>query len=86
MPTIQLYHRALGRCAASLLLTIANLVVALTALHYTFGDWNLFAMVLLLLVPLAWTLVNVWKHSLADLGEVQARVANVEREQIAPSA
>jgi hypothetical protein len=68
-----------------LLLTIANAVVALTALYNTFGDWILFAMVLLLLVPLAWTLANVWKHSLADLGEVQVRVANVKPEQIAPS-
>jgi hypothetical protein len=86
MATIQLYRRALARSAGSLLLTIANAVVALTALYYTFGEWNLFAMVLLLLVPLAWTLGNVWEHSLADLGELQARVANVEREEIAPSS
>ena len=85
MPTNQLYRRALARCAASLLLTIANVVVALAAVYHTFGDWNLFVMVLLLLKPLAWTLANVWGHSLADLREIQARVANVDREQIAPS-
>jgi hypothetical protein len=49
MPTNQLYRRALARCAASLLLTIANVVVALAAVYHTFGDWNLFVMVLLLL-------------------------------------
>ena len=85
MPTNQLYRRALARCGASLLLTIANAVVALKALHYASGDWNLVVMVLLLLMPLAWTLANVWQHSLADLREVRARGANVEREQIAPS-
>jgi hypothetical protein len=57
MPTNQLYRRALARCAPSSLLTIAKVVVALAAVYHTFGDWNLFVMLLLLLEPLAWTLV-----------------------------
>ena len=85
MSTIQLYRRALARSAASLLLTIANVVVALTVLYYSFGSWYAMAMVLPLLVILARTLASVWRHSLADWGEVQARAANLEPEQIAPS-
>jgi Zn-dependent protease with chaperone function len=85
MSTIQLYRRALARSAASLLLTIANVVVAPTALYYSFGNWYAMAMVLPLLVILARTLASVWRHSLADWGEVQARAANLEPEQIAPS-
>jgi hypothetical protein len=74
MPAIQLYRRAIARFAVCLLLTMIDALVAPVALYYTFGYWGLFSIVLLLLVPFAWTLSNVWQHTFIDLKLVQEKL------------
>ena len=78
MPAIQLYRRAIARLIVCLLLTMIDALVAPVALYYTFGYWGLFSIVLLLLVPFAWTLRNVWQHTLTDLKLVQERLAALQ--------
>lgn len=79
MPAIQLYRRAIARFAVCLSLTMIDALVAPVALYYTFGYWGLFSIVLLLLVPFAWTLGNVWQHTLVDLKLiVQEKVAALQ--------
>lgn len=78
MPAIQLYRRAIARFAVCLLLTMIDALVAPVALYYTFGYWGLFSSVLLLLVPFAWTLGNVWQHTLTDLRLVQEKLAALQ--------
>jgi nucleoside permease NupC len=75
MPAIQLYRRAIVRLAVCLLLTMLDALVAPVALYYTFDYWGLFSIVLLLLVPFAWTLGNIWQHTLIDLKLVQEKLA-----------
>ena len=78
MPAIQLYRRAIARLIVCLLLTMIDALVGPVALYYTFGYWGLFSIVLLLLVPFAWTLRNVWQHTLTDLKLVQERLAALQ--------
>jgi hypothetical protein len=75
MLAIQLYRRAIARLVVCLLLTMIDALVTLVALYCTFGHWGSFLIVLLLLVPFARTLGNVWHHTMTDLRLVQAKLA-----------
>ena len=68
MSGTELYRRALVRFAISLILTIADALICPIALYNTFGNGVMFALVLLLMIPWAWTLVNIWQHTLAISG------------------
>jgi hypothetical protein len=50
----------------------------LLALYNAFGNKVMFALILSLIVPLAWTLINVWQHTLSDLRRIQGVVASTE--------
>ena len=55
----ELYRRVrLARFAISLILTIADALICPIALYNTFGNRLMFALVLLLMIPWAWTLGN----------------------------
>lgn len=74
----EIYHRALARFAISLILTIADALICPIALYHTFGNGVMFALVLLLMIPWAWTLGNIWQHTLNDLRRIQDTVAEHE--------
>jgi hypothetical protein len=75
MSGTDLYRRALARFAISLILTIADGLICPIALYNTFGNGVMFALVLLLMIPWAWTLVNIWQHTFNDLRRVQDAVS-----------
>ena len=70
-----LYRRALARLAISLILTIADALICPIALYNTFGNGVMFALVLLLMIPWAWTLGSIWQHTFNDLRRVQDAVS-----------
>ena len=70
-----LYRRALARFAISLILTIADALICPIALYTTFGNGAMFTLVLLLMIPWAWTLVNIWQHTFSDLRHVEDTVS-----------
>jgi hypothetical protein len=70
-----LYRRALARFAISLILTIADALICPIALYNTFGNGAMFTLVLLLMIPWAWTLGNIWQHTFSDLRRVQGTVS-----------
>jgi len=74
----ELYRRALARFAISLSLTISDALICPIALYNTFGNGVMFALVLLLMIPWAWTLGNIWQHTFSDLGHVQDTVSTHE--------
>lgn len=67
MPTAFVYRRALRRFATSIVFTILNLVVCALMLCRV-SEFRLSPLLLLLLVPLALTLGNMWRCTAADLG------------------
>jgi hypothetical protein len=75
MSGTDLYRRALTRFAISLILTIADGLICPIALYNTFGNGVMFALVLLLMIPWAWTLGNIWQHTFSDLRRVQDTVS-----------
>ena len=75
MSSTELYSLALKRFAISLILTIADALICPMALYNTFGDWVMFALVLLLMVPWAWSLGNIWLHTFRDLMRIQKTLA-----------
>ena len=75
MSGTELYCRGLARFAISLILTIADGLICPIALYNTFGNGVMFALVLLLMIPWAWTLVNIWQHTFSDLRRVQDTVS-----------
>ena len=75
MSGTELYRRGLARFAISLILTIADALICPIALYNTFGNGVMFTLVLLLMIPWAWTLGNIWEHTLSDLRRVQDTVA-----------
>ncbi|HET9100627.1 MAG TPA: hypothetical protein VFN62_09560 [Acidobacteriaceae bacterium] len=81
MSDSELYRRALVRFAISLILTIAGALICPVALYPSFGNSEMFALILLLMVPWAWTLSNIWRHALSDVRRVQDIVAVREYEQ-----
>ena len=75
MSGTELYRRGLARFAISLILTIADALICPIALYSTFGNRLMFALVLLLMIPWAWTLGNIWQHTFSDLRRVQDTVS-----------
>ena len=75
MSGTDLYRRALARFAISLILTIADGLICPIALYNTFGNGVMFALVLLLMIPWAWTLGNIWQHTFSGLRRVQGTVS-----------
>ena len=69
MPTAFVYRRALRRFATSIVFTILNLVVC-TLMLYRVAESRLTPLLLLLIVPLALTLGNMWRCTVADLGYI----------------
>ena len=77
-----LYLRALARFAISLILTIADALICPIALYNTFGNGVMFGLVLLLMIPWAWTLGNIWQHTFSDLRRVQETVSVHEYDDV----
>ena len=74
MPTAFVYRRALRRLATSIVFTILNLVVSALMIHWVAGQKASPAL-LLLIVPLALTLANMWRCTVADLGYIDATLS-----------
>ena len=85
MSGTDLYHRALARFAISLILTIADALICPIALYTTFGNGAMFTLVLLLMIPWAWTLGNIWQHTLSDLRLVHGTVSVHEYDEGLPT-
>lgn len=81
MSDTKLYRRALARFAISVVLTIAGVLICSEALCHAVGDGAVFTLILLLMVPWAWTLRNIWQHTLNDLRRVNDILAVREFEQ-----
>lgn len=81
MSATELYRRALTRFAISLILTVMDGLSCLLALYNAFGNNVIFALILFLIVPLIWTLINIWRHTLSDLRRIQGVVAYTESER-----
>jgi hypothetical protein len=75
MSGTELYRRALSRFAISLILTIADGLICPIVLSNTFENGVMFSLVLLLMIPWAWTLVNIWQHTFSDLRRIQDTVS-----------
>jgi len=78
MSGTELYRRALARFAISLILTISDTLICPIALYNTFGNGVMFGLVLLLMIPWAWTMGNIWQHTFSDLRRVQDTVSTYE--------
>jgi len=81
MSATELYRRALTRFAISLILTVLDVLSCPLALYNALGNKALFALMLVLIVPLACTLIDIWQHTLSDLRRIQAVVAYTEFER-----
>jgi hypothetical protein len=79
-PLSALYRRAQMRLTVSLLLSAVGAFAVPFALYNAFGNGPAFSMVLLALVPWAWSLGNVWKHTLRDIHAVNQRLRVLELE------
>ena len=66
MPTAFVYRRALCRFATCIVFTILNLVACALMVHWVAGQ-KVSPALLLLIVPLALTLGNMWRHTADDL-------------------
>jgi hypothetical protein len=66
MPTAFAYRRALRRFATCIVFTILNLVVCALMIHWVAGQ-KVSPVLLLLIVPLALTLGNMWRCTVGDL-------------------
>ena len=69
MPTAFVYRRALRRFGTSIVFTILNLAVCVLMIHWVAGQ-KVSPALLLLIVPLALTLANMWRCTVADLGYI----------------
>ncbi len=66
MPTAFVYRRALRRFATCIVFTILNLVVCALMVHWV-GEQKVSPLLLLLIMPLALTLGNMWRCTVGDL-------------------
>jgi len=88
VPTAFVYRCALRRFATSIVFTILSLAVCVLMIHWVAGQ-KVSPALLLLIVPLALTLGNMWRCTVADLGYVgialsiaNARTAERARAQV----
>ena len=78
MPTAFVYRRALRRFATSIVFTILNIVVCVLMLYWV-SECKL-SPLLLMIVPLAFTLVSMWRCTLNDLACVGAVISATNAE------
>lgn len=79
MPTAFVYRRALRRFATSIVFTILNLVVCALMIQWV-AENNVSFLLLLLIVPLALTLANMWRCTIRDLAYIDAVVSATSAE------
>ena len=79
MSTSIVYRRALRRLAMSIVLTMLNIIACAVTIDRVSED-ALSPFILLLIVPLALTLGNMWRCTLKDLAYIGAAVSAVEAE------
>jgi hypothetical protein len=77
MTVAELYRRSLCRFAICISLTTLN-VAALTFLVDCILRRELSPFVLVCLVPMAWTLTNIWHHAMRDLMVVAEAVTMLD--------
>ena len=79
MPTAFVYRRALRRFATCIVFTIFNLVVCALMVHWVAGQ-KASPVLLLLIVPLAVTLGNMWRHTADDLLYIDSAISSENTE------
>jgi len=79
MSTAHLYRRALWRFATSIVFTILNIVVCTLMIHWD-SEHEIPSSLLLLTVPLALTLANMWRRTMNDLAYIGAAVSAANTE------
>ncbi len=79
MSTAYLYRRALRRFATSILFTILNVAVCTLMLHWV-SQRDVSPLILVLAVPLALTLWNMWQCTVKDLVHVGVAVSFCDAE------
>ena len=79
MPTAFVYRRALRRFATSIVFTIFNIIVCALMVHWV-SEREVSPLLLLLIMPLALTLANMWRCTLKDLASVGAAVSAAKAE------
>lgn len=84
MPTAFVYRRALRRFAMCIVFTIFNLVVCALMIHWA-AERKVSPVLLLLIMPLALTLGNMWRCTVDDLGYIGSALS-VANEQTAERA
>ena len=75
MPTAFVYRRALRRFATSIVFTILNLVVCTLMIHWV-ARQKVSPALLLLIVPLALTLANMWRCTVGDLLYIDSAISS----------
>ena len=79
MPTAFVYRRALRRFATSIVFTILNIFVYVLMLYWV-SERKLSPLLLLMIVPLAFTLVSMWRCTLNDLACIGAVISATNAE------
>ena len=69
----ELYRRAITRLTISLFFSGADGVICPAAVHNALANRAIFFLVLLLTIPLVWTLTIMWKHTFRDLQYAKKR-------------
>ncbi len=75
MPTAFAYRRALRHFATSIVFTILNLVICALMIHWVAGQ-KVSPALLLLIVPLALTLGNMWRCTAGDLLYIDSAISS----------
>ena len=81
MPIAFMYRRALCRFATSIVFTIVNLVVCALMVHWVAGQ-KVSPALLLLIVPLALTLGNMWRHTVGDLLYIDSAISSAKTDAV----
>jgi hypothetical protein len=75
MPTAFVYRRVLRRFATCIVFTILNLVVCALMIHWA-AEREVSPVLLLLIVPLALTLGNMWRCTVRDLLYIDSAISS----------
>lgn len=75
MRTAFVYRRALRRFATCIVFTILNLVVCALMIHWVAGQ-KVSPALLLLIIPLALTLGNMWRCTVGDLLYIDSAISS----------
>ena len=79
MPITFVYLRALRRFATCTVFTILNFAVYALTIHWVAGQ-TVSPALLLLIVPLALTLGNMWRHTVDDLLHIDSAISSTKTE------